>query len=94
MFQCVGNRGSINEPFVAGIWLSVKRGLVFSGSSLDDKSSEAYGCLYGVVINAAGAAETPIVPYGVALLGIAQAILSAALVFLLLLGIRNQFRIR
>jgi len=71
--------------------------LIFPGLGQDQKLDLAYACLYGTTsLNAAGAAngDIPIIPDSVAYLSIAQTLLSATLIFLFLLAVRNHFRIK
>jgi hypothetical protein len=86
---CIDNPSS--DPLTAAIYLSVHNGLVISGLSRTEKLSQSYACLYG---SDGKDGLSPIMPDGVVFAGLAQTILSAALIFLFLLGLRNYFRIK
>ena len=94
---CVAGPG---EPWVAAINLSIHKGLLFLGLVPIGKLNRIYACLYG--IHPAGAAQpsqlpgafSPVIPDGVTALGFIQYPLSAVLIFLFLLAIRNHFRIK
>lgn len=90
------------EPWPAAVYLSVRRALIFSTGHDQNKLSIAYACLYGDYSKAMQAAEQskpvfrvlPHIPDAVSALAIIQSLLSAALIFLFLLAVRNQFRIK
>lgn len=93
--QCLAGSG---DPWQAALWISVRKALLFFGLDSSDKLTEYYACLYGVIPPAASG-QLPAsfrldVPDIVIILGIAQHIISAVLLFLLLLAIRNHFRIK
>ena len=77
-----------SDPVTAALYLSVNNGLVISGLGRSEKLMQSYACLYGK--NELG----PIMPDAVVFSGIAQTVLSAVLIFLFLLALRNYFRIR
>lgn len=80
------------SPWSSALILSLHQGLV-SLPGPDDKIRQIYGCLYGTV----GGTDTPHIPDipdMVAFLGTVQSVFSAILIFLLLLALRNRFRIR
>jgi Pentapeptide repeats (9 copies) len=77
------------SPAAAAALLAIRQGSVL-GILDTTRSAQIYGCLYG--LDADG--KTPGAPDAVMFWGIAQTVLSAALWCLLLLGLRNQFRIR
>lgn len=83
-----GNQG---DPLAAAILLAVKKGVLVFGFVAPEKINQTYACLYGV---APGAKSATMIPDAVAFAGIAQTLISAVLIFLLLLAIRNHFRIR
>lgn len=77
--------------------LSFHKGLPFTGVGSPEKLNQIYACLYG--IHGGGTRElperfTPVIPDLVYLLGILQTLFSLVLIFLLLLALRNHFRIR
>jgi hypothetical protein len=94
---CVAGPG---EPWVAAMNLSLHKGLLFFGLVPLDKLNRIHACLYGV--HPANAAQpsrlpdtfSPVIPDGVTALGFIQHPLSAVLIFLILLAIRNHFRIK
>lgn len=77
-----------DNPFVDALYISLHNGLVISGLSRTEKITQSYACLYGKEGN------DPIMPTAVVLAGLGQTILSAALIFLFLLALRNYFRIK
>jgi uncharacterized protein YjbI with pentapeptide repeats len=79
-WACVNGKGRSVD---AAIYLSVRKALVFPGFAVDRRLNTAYECLYGATI-----------PQSVAYLEIAQTLLSAILIFLVLLATRNLFRIK
>ena len=62
----------------------------------------AYGCLYGIHTTAnitvppgqLPSSFFPVIPDGIAFLGLVQILFSAVLIFLFLLAVRNHFRIK
>ncbi len=83
--ECV--KGETSDPLVSAIFLAVHKGSV-AGLGGSEKLAQAYACLYGEERGA------PIIPDAVAFAGMAQTLLSAALIFLFLLAVRNHFRIK
>ena len=81
-----------SEPIVAALYLSIHKASLFAGLGGSDKLAQTFACLYGT--NENFAAVTPIVPDAVAFAGFIQTFLSATFIFLILLAIRNQFRIK
>lgn len=87
-------------PRYAANTIAAKNSLLFLGMDRTDKLKRAYGCLYSwtPLIRLSSGAETkqmaPNVPWKVSLYGILHSILSLTLIFLLLLAIRNQFKIK
>ncbi len=75
-------------PAVKALFLSGRNALVLFGGGRDARISQAYQCLYG------GAPE-PQIPDSVSFLeAFVQVPLSAVLIFLLLLAIKNRFKIK
>jgi hypothetical protein len=93
--SCVENSGSSVR---AAIYLALRKALIFPGLGQDQKLDQAYACLYGTTSLAGNANEharvIPIIPDSVAYLGIVQTLISAVLIFLFLLAVRNHFRIK
>ncbi|MDP2620105.1 MAG: pentapeptide repeat-containing protein [Hyphomicrobiales bacterium] len=83
--------GDQGHPLSAAILLSAKKGLLVLGFVAPEKLNQAYACLYGVV---SGDNPAPAIPDAVAFAGIGQTLISAVLIFLMLLAIRNHFRIK
>ena len=75
------------EPWIAALGLSLYRSLpVLSG--LSDRIPGFHASLYGV-----GDPCVPLVPIAVSFLGVVQTVVSTGLLFLVLLALRNRFRI-
>ena len=95
--QCVIGSG---DPFFAALGIAMRKALVLPGIDPIQKLNELYACLYGVyplgntTPNVLPAQFVPIIPESVALLGILQFLLSALLIFLFFLAMRNHFRIK
>jgi hypothetical protein len=87
--ECV--TGKTSAPLASAFYLAVSKGLVagFGGS---DKLASAHYCLYGADVEMPS--SQPRIPDNVAFAGIGQALLSAPLIFLFLLAVRNHFRIK
>lgn len=75
------------DPGAAALGLSLHRGFA-ALSGLSGKLGEFHACLYG------GTAKAPIVPDAVAFVGVGQSVYSAIMIFLVLLAVRNHFRIK
>lgn len=69
-------------------YLGIKNGLIVIGLGSESKINQAHACLYG------GTIQEPVFPSGLSVWQIAQNVLSAPLIFLFLLGVRNQFKIK
>lgn len=78
----------IVEPWIAAAGLSLYRSLP-ALSGLGDKIREFQHSLFGVTVDC-----LPLVPNAVSFLGVLQTVVATALLFLVLLAIRNRFRIR
>ncbi|MCP4307774.1 MAG: hypothetical protein GY788_23455, partial [bacterium] len=83
--------GIDSDPLLAATLLAIRKGLLVFGFVASEKINQIYACLYDVD---PGSKITPVIPDAVAFAGIAQALISAVLIFLLLLAIRNHFRIK
>jgi len=94
---CVAGPG---EHWVAALNLSVSKGLLFPGLVPINKLNQIHACLFGIhPIDAAQPSQlpdsfSPVIPDGIIALGFIQYPLSAVLIFLFLLAIRNHFRIK
>ena len=79
---------SCGTPFVKALFLSGRNALVLFSGGRDARIAQAYRCLYG------GDGE-PQIPDGVSFLeAFVQVPVSAVLIFLLLLAIKNRFKIK
>ena len=76
------------EPWIAALGLSLYRSLP-ALSGLGDRIGQFEASLFGV-----GGGCAPLVPSAVSFLGVVQSVGATALLFLVLLAIRNRFRIR
>ena len=80
-----------SRPWRAALQLSMSRAVPLPGIGSGDKTRQIYACLYGVH------SERPFrprIPDTVALMGYGQTLVSAIFIFLLLLALRNHFRIK
>jgi hypothetical protein len=84
--SCLNEQTS--NPLAAAAYLAIHNGLVFSGLGRSSKLEQSYACLYGE------SSSSPLIPDTIAFMSVLQTLLSAVLIFLLLLAVRNQFRIR
>jgi hypothetical protein len=88
------------DPIWSALHLAIRKGLLFVGLDADEKLNQIYACLYGIhnpsvlAPRALPADYTPIIPDTVHTLGLIQTLVSAVLIFLFLLAVRNHFRIR
>lgn len=90
--------GQHNEsvtPIGEATFLALKNGLVLGGIASGGRVEQAHTCLYGEsgLTGSSEGQRGPILPLKVAILELFQAVVSAPLLFLTLLGIRNQLRI-
>jgi uncharacterized protein YjbI with pentapeptide repeats len=69
-------------------YLAVKNGLIVIGLGSEGKINQAHACLYGGTVGA------PVFPSGISIWQIVQNLLSAPIIFLFLLGVRNNFKIK
>lgn len=83
--SCLAGHG---EPISAAFYIAIRNGLVFPGLGGSEKLTQSNLCLYGET------GGLPVLPDAVVYAGIAQAILSALLIFLFLIAVRNHFRIK
>ncbi len=88
-----------NTPLVAktdavkeALFLSASNALVVFNVGRGDVSRRTYGCLYG--FEPGGQQAPPIMPYRVAVASTIQTLLSAILIFLFLLAVRNLLRLK
>lgn len=94
-------RNASGDPITAAFDLSIRNALLFVGQTSRDKLRQNYDCLYGANQSAAAdpaggqSSDAPVaIPYFVALMGHLQNVISAVLIFLFLLGLRNHFKIK
>ena len=86
-----------SETLLAAASLSIHRTMPFAGMGSSGKAEEIYACLYGFRANdvpTRGMQPRPVMPAVVSFAGVVQFLVSAVLIFLFGLAIRNQFRIR
>ena len=83
--SCLAGNGG---PAVQALFLSVKNALVVLANYKDHRVTQAYHCLFS------GPVDAPEIPFAVTIAELAHTLWSAVLIFLLLLAVRNQFRIR
>ena len=92
----VGSEHSDAES--AAFALSLRNTLSFAGLGGPEKLNQVYRCLYGVEGTTSAAFPEsrmpPHIPDNVAIWSFIQTVFSAALIFLLLLALRNHFRIK
>ena len=80
---CVSGEGSI---FVKSLYISGRNALVLSSGGKDDRIVQAYECLFGSVAR---------IPDGVSFVeSFVQVPISAVLIFLFLLAVKNRFKIK
>lgn len=90
VFSCAND----GYPVSSAIYLALRKGLIFPALGRDQKLDQTFACLYGTTSLSEGGRIIPVIPDSIAYLGIAQTLISAVLIFLVLLAIRNQFRIK
>jgi hypothetical protein len=76
------------NPLGEAAYLAVKNGLIVIGLGSEGKINQAHACLYGGTVGA------PVFPSGISIWQIVQNLLSAPIIFLFLLGVRNNFKIK
>jgi uncharacterized protein YjbI with pentapeptide repeats len=89
--QCLQPVGS--TPFQEAVSLSLKNALIFIGWDRREAARRTYGCLYGYYYDNNGR-SFPNVPFSVSLISLVQNILSAILIFLFLLALRNLLKLK
>ena len=93
---CQAGSGDVR---VATLVLSLHNAMPVAGIAATGKLPQVYACVYGLDADTASplgrsaSTNPPIVPDAVVLLGFCQSVVSAVLVFLALLAVRNRFRI-
>lgn len=75
----------------APLFLSLKHAFIALPTSVNERTNQLYACLYG---KEQSTTLIPIIPDGVAALGITQTLFSAVVIFLFLLAVRAKFRIK
>jgi hypothetical protein len=84
-----------NSALTEAMLLSLKNAFVALPINMNERTNQLYACLYGVEKSPlSGTVSTPIIPDGVATLGIVQTLFSAVVIFLFLLAVRAKFRIK
>ena len=86
-----------DQPLWAAILLSLHKATLFLGVGASDKLNQMYACLYDVQGGAVGPLPqrfVPLIPDGIAFASLFQGFVSAVLIFLFLLALRNHFRIK
>ena len=83
--SCIDGSG---ESRIVALGVSVINAFPFAAISSSDLLNQFYACLYGIQENA------PVIPYLVTFVSIIQFFVSAVLLFLFLLAVRNNFRIK
>ena len=86
------------EPWADAFFLSAKKGLLFLGLDQSEVLNQMHACLFGVDANIeagrVGGEVVPVIPVRIGVLSLVQTVLSAALIFLFLMAVRNMFKIR
>ncbi|MGE4148895.1 MAG: hypothetical protein AB7E70_12990 [Hyphomicrobiaceae bacterium] len=89
------------DPLGEAFSLALGKATLVGGLTAGEKQAQTYACLFGLHIERGKAQPrhlpdqfTPVIPTWVVALGLLQTVLSAALIFLALLAVRNHFRIR
>ncbi len=77
-------KGNPGSPVLDALYLAYKNALLVIGWESEQKLNQVHACLYG----------EPQAPSGIALIQLGQNLLSAAVLFVMLLGIRNRFKIK
>ena len=83
--SCIDGSG---DSRIVALGVSVTNAFPFAAISSSDLLNQFYACLYGIQ------ESSPVIPYLVTFVGIIQFIVSAVLLFLFLLAVRNNFRIK
>lgn len=84
--------GGPETPALQALYLSIKNGLVVFGGTRDARINQAYHCLYS---SQSGISDQANIPLSVTFVEtLLQMPISAVLLFLFLLGVRNQFKIK
>ena len=83
--SCIDGSGASR---IAALGVSVINAFPFAAISSSDLLNQFYVCLYGIQESA------PVIPYVVIFASVIQFFVSAALLFLFLLAVRNHFRIK
>ena len=91
--------GQDTSPLWAALGLSIRKAVPFAGVASANKLDQIYACLYGIHGDSPTSGDlperfAPVIPDAVDYIGIGQLLLSLVLIFLFLLAVRNQFRIR
>ncbi len=82
---CVAAKSS---PFGEAVYLSFRNALLMTGWDDEDTARRVFGCLYGLD------GPYPIVPLSVSAVSLLQMVMSAILIFMFLLALRNLLKVR
>ncbi|GAA6211179.1 hypothetical protein NBRC116602_09190 [Hyphomicrobiales bacterium 4NK60-0047b] len=97
-FKLKGISDKTCDPLFASFHLSIKKGLLVLGWDASEKFTQDYACLYGVnkqyLAVEKGGEVVPIIPNNIVAWQMIQTLLSAILIFLFLLGLRNNFKLK
>ena len=95
--HCMGADG-YRHPEWDALTLAIRKGFLFLGLDQAEVLTQINACLYGVDIASTagrvGGELVPVLPYAVGFLSLVQTLLSAVLIFLFLLAVRNMFKIK
>ena len=83
--SCIDGSG---DSRIVALGVSIINAFPFAAISSSDLLNQFYACLYGIQESA------PVIPYVVSFASVIQFFVSAVLLFLFLLAIRNHFRIK
>ncbi len=75
-----------SQPMLEALYLSAKNAVVAAGWDSPETARRVYGCLYGLEEG------TPVIPIAVSAVALVQQILSATLIFLFLLALKNTMK--
>ena len=93
-------RAGQGDPWEAARLFALRTGQPLPSFAAGSKLDEALACLFGIQGQAPGNSNDlplrfrPSIPNGIIYLGLLHQILSAVMIFLLLLALRNHFRIK
>jgi len=95
--HCMG-AGGYRHPEWDALTLAVRKGFLFLGLDQAEVLTQINACLYGAEIASTagrvGGELVPVLPYWVGFYSLIQTLISAVLIFLFLLAVRNMFKIK